>query len=79
MENHEKFSKKLSRLKEYNAITQPAKDGYHISVVRTKDVIPVDTLLLLEEVSTLKDFIQDEHNDSDCRVLNYKYTFHIQE
>lgn len=28
MENHEKFSKKLSRLKEYNAITQPAKYGY---------------------------------------------------
>ena len=80
MENHEKFSQKLRRINEiegYNSTIHPSNDGFHLAEIRTEKAMSDESIEGLKNIASLVENKEEQFNDSDCRILNFKYTFHI--
>jgi hypothetical protein len=82
MENHEKFSKKLRRINEiggYHSTIHPSKDGVHLAEIRTEKSMSDKSIEGLKNIASLFENKEEQFNDSGCRILNFKYVFHINE
>ena len=82
MENHEKFSQKLRRINEiegYNSTIHPVKDGFHLAEIRTEKAMSDESIVSFNNIASLIEKKEVQFDDSGCRILNYKYTFHIPE